>query len=167
MYCIRVNKIRNVIAYISAGAVMVATITLMVQWIAGGCESIELYYHVETLDRIILVFELLCMVIITYLCFKYKKYIISVLTIFPTLLVAWLELFGPQRATIYHIYIDHLAILMCLIVGIIGSLIITTIITRSLRTAEIISSCCCSSFWARCSVSSCRRVPCGWMRSGR
>mgnify|MGYP002230112587 CR=1 FL=1 len=124
MYCIRVNKIRNVIAYISAGAVMVATITLMVQWIAGGCESIELYYHVETLDRIILVFELLCMVIITYLCFKYKKYIISVLTIFPTLLVAWLELFGPQRATIYHIYIDHLAILMCLIVGIIGSLII-------------------------------------------
>ena len=53
MYCIRVNKIRNVIAYISAGAVMVATITLMVQWIAGGCESIELYYHVETLDRII------------------------------------------------------------------------------------------------------------------
>ena len=36
MYCIRVNKIRNVIAYISAGAVMVATITLMVQWIAGG-----------------------------------------------------------------------------------------------------------------------------------
>ncbi len=124
MYCIRVNKIRNVIAYISAGAVMVATITLMVQWIAGGCESIELYYHVETLDRIILVFELLCMVIITYLCFKYKKYIISVLTIFPTLLVAWLELFGPRRATIYHIYIDHLAILMCLIVGIIGSLII-------------------------------------------
>ncbi len=124
MYCIRVNKIRNVIAYISAGAVMVATITLMVQWIAGGCESIELYYHVETLDRIILVFELLCMVIITYLCFKYKKYIISVLSIFPTLLVTWLELFGPQRATIYHIYIDHLAILMCLIVGIIGSLII-------------------------------------------
>lgn len=124
MYCIRVNKVRNAIAYISAAAVMAGSVLLTVQWVLGGCKSIELYYHVETLDKIILFFELLCMVIITCLCFKYKKYFISILTIFPTLLVAWLELFGPQRETIHHIYIDHLAVLMCLIVGIVGSLII-------------------------------------------
>lgn len=124
MFCIRKNSVRNVIAYISAAAIMCGTITLVVQWIMGGCEAIELYYHVETLDRIILVFELFCMVVITYLCFKYKKYWISIFTIFPTLLVAWLELFGPERATIYHIYVDHLAILMSLIVGIVGCLIV-------------------------------------------
>lgn len=124
MYCIRINKIRNTIAYISAAAIMAGSILLTIQWVMGGCESIELYYHVETLDKIILFFELLCMVIITCLCFKYKRYVVSILTIFPTLLVAWLEIFGPQRETIHHIYIDHLAILMCLIVGIIGSLIV-------------------------------------------
>ncbi len=124
MFSIRVNKIRNGVAYVSAGAIMVGTIVLVVQWVLGGCEPIELYYHVETLDRIILVFELFCMCVITYLCVKYKKYWVSFFTIFPTLLVAWLEIWGPKRDTIHHIYIDHLAILMCLIIGIIGCLIV-------------------------------------------
>ena len=124
MYVIRVNRVRNAIAYISAAAIMVGTIVLVAQWIMGGCEAIELYYHVEIVDRIILGFELLLMVAVTYLCFKYKKYWISLLTIIPTCIVAWIDLCGPARAEIAHIYVDHLAILMCLIIGIIGSLIV-------------------------------------------
>lgn len=124
MFTIRINKIRNAVAYVSAVAIIVATLVLVVQWVLGGCEAIELYYHVETLDKIILGFELLCMCLVTYLCFKYRKYWICILTIFPTLLIAWLELFGPEKETIHHIYIDHLAILMCLIIGVIGCLIV-------------------------------------------
>lgn len=124
MFTIRVNKIRNAVAYISAVAIIAGTIVLVVQWALGGCKPIELYVEVELIDRIILGVELFLMCLLTYLCFKYKKYWISLLSIGPTLLIAWLELFGPEREEICHIYVDHLAILMCLIIGVIGCLIV-------------------------------------------
>lgn len=124
MFTIRVNKIRNAVAYISAVAIIAGTIVLVVQWALGGCKPIELYVEVELIDRIILGVELFLMCLLTYLCFKYKKYWISLLSIGPTLLIAWLELFGPAREEICHIYVDHLAILMCLIIGVIGCLIV-------------------------------------------
>lgn len=124
MFTIRVNKIRNAVAYISAVAIIAGTIVLVVQWALGGCKPIELFVEVELIDRIILGVELFLMCLLTYLCFKYKKYWISLLSIVPTLLIAWLELFGPEREEICHIYVDHLAILMCLIIGVIGCLIV-------------------------------------------
>lgn len=124
MFTIRVNKIRNAVAYISAVAIIAGTIVLVVQWALGGCKPIELYVEVELIDRIILGVELFLMCLLTCLCFKYKKYWISLLSIGPTLLIAWLELFGPEREEICHIYVDHLAILMCLIIGVIGCLIV-------------------------------------------
>lgn len=124
MYTIRVNKVRNTIAYIAAVLEMAMVGVLVTGWIMGGCTPIPLYHETLVVDRTMLAFELLCMAVITYLCFKYKRYLISLLTIFPTLLVAWLELWGPERELITHIYIDHLSILMCLIVGVIGGLII-------------------------------------------
>ncbi len=124
MFCIRVNKVRNAIAYISAIIIMGAVGVLVAQWIIGGQQPIKLYYDTHIVDLIMLGAELLLMVIVTVLCFKYKRYWISLLTILPTLLLAWLELFGPKTAETNHIYIDHLAILMCIIVGVIGSLII-------------------------------------------
>ncbi len=124
MYCIRVNKVRNTIAYISAVLEIIGVGVLVTGWLIGGCEPIPLYHETMLVDRTMLAFELLCMVVITVLCFKYKRYLISLLTIVPTLLVAWLELWGPERELITHIYIDHLAILMCIIIGLIGGLII-------------------------------------------
>jgi ech hydrogenase subunit A len=63
------------------------------------------------------------MVLVNFLCFKYKRYWISLLSIGPTLLIAYAELFGPKTAEAAHIHIDYLAILMCIIVGVIGGLI--------------------------------------------
>ena len=124
MFCIRVNKVRNAIAYISALVIMGGVAVLVIQWIMGGQKPIALYYDTHIVDMIMLGAELLLMVIVTILCFKYKRYWISLLTIVPTLMLAWLELFGPETERINHIYIDHLAILMCIIVGLIGGLII-------------------------------------------
>ncbi len=124
MYCVRVNKVRNAIAYVSAVIEMAFVGMLVAGWIMGGCNPISLYTETHVIDRIMVVFELICMCVVTYLCFKYKRYLISILTIFPTLLVAWLELFGPEKEMIARIYIDHLAILMCIIIGLIGGLII-------------------------------------------
>lgn len=124
MYVIKVNKIRNIIAYISAGVIMVAVLILSVLWIMDGCNAILLYYETEIVDKVILSVELLLMVIVVHLCFKYKKYIISLLTIIPTLLIAYVEIWGPKRDMINHIRIDYLSVLMCIIIGIIGGLII-------------------------------------------
>ncbi len=124
MYVIKVNKIRNIIAYISAGGIIVAVLIMSVLWIMDGCNAILLYYETEIVDKVILSVELLLMVIVVYLCFKYKKYIISLLTIIPTLLIAYVEIWGPKRDMINHIRIDYLSVLMCIIIGIIGGLII-------------------------------------------
>lgn len=124
MFCVRVNKVRNAIAYVGAVVIMIAVGVLIVGWAAGGYRPIELYVHTEIADKVILCAELLLMVQVTFLSFKYKKYWVSILSIVPTLAIAWLELFGPEMQEISHIYIDHLSILMCIIIGVIGSLIV-------------------------------------------
>nr|MCR4901434.1 NADH-quinone oxidoreductase subunit L [Butyrivibrio sp.] len=124
MYVTRVNKVRNTISYVSAVIIMIAVALLTGQWIAGGCQEQILYYDTELVDHIILVAELVLMVVVTILCFKYHKYWISLLSIVPTLCIAYFELMGPEMASAGHIYVDHLSILMCLIVGVIGGLIV-------------------------------------------
>ena len=124
MFCIRPNKVRNAIAYIGATVIMGGSFFLMGQWIMGGCKPIQLYYETHYADMAILCAEIILMIVVTFLCFKYKKYWVSILTIVPTCMMAYLELFGPKTAEIAHIYIDHLSILMCLIVGVIGALIV-------------------------------------------
>ena len=124
MYTIRVNKIRNIITYISAGIIMAVVGLFAVQWIAGGCREMELYYHTHIIDMIMLAAVWLLMFLVTYLSFKHKRKIISLLSIIPTLMITYLELYGPQQAEIAHVHVDRLSVLMCIIIGIIGSLIV-------------------------------------------
>ena len=124
MFSIRVNKVRNTIAYISAGVIMAAVVALFVQWLSGGCREMELYYETELIDKLILGVVVILMFLVTYLCFKHKRKIISLLSIIPTLMIVNLELNGPELEKITHIHVDRLAVLMCLVIGIIGSLIV-------------------------------------------
>ena len=124
MYLVRVNKVRNFIAYLSAVILMAAVAILTAQWVMGGCVPITLYYDPHAASMAILVAEIVLMVVVVFLCFKYRKYWISILSIVPTAMMVYLELYGPETEPLAHIYIDHLAILMCLIVGVIGGLII-------------------------------------------
>ncbi len=124
MYTIRVNKVRNTIAYISAGTIMAVVAVFVAQWIAGGCQNMELYYHTHLIDQIMLGAVWLLMVLVTYKSFKHKKKAVSLLSIIPTIMITYLELFGPKQAEIAHIHIDRLSVLMCVIIGIIGSLIV-------------------------------------------
>lgn len=124
MYFVRDNRARAYITYVCAGIIVAAVLVLVAQWFAGGAQKIELFYETEIADKVILAAELALMVIVTVLCFKHRKYWISILSIAPTLLIAWQELTGIEPGETSHIYIDHLSVLMCIIVGIIGSLII-------------------------------------------
>ena len=125
MYVTRVNKIRNAIAYVSAVIIMIATGVLVFQWGANGFTEILLYQETAMADHVILAAEWILMILVTVLSFKYRKYWVSLLSICPTLLLTWYELKGPELSEgAGHIRIDHLSVLMCLIVGVIGGLII-------------------------------------------
>ena len=124
MFAIRNEKIRGIVAYIGAGTIMAVTGWFAFEWFAAGAPLLELYYHTHTIDMIMLGGVWLLMFVITYLSFKYKKHIISLLSIIPTLMVTYMELFGPEMAEIAHIRVDKLSMLMCIIIGLIGSLIV-------------------------------------------
>ncbi len=124
MYVIRNNKVRGFVAYAGSIIVMIGVACLVVQWFRAGAKPMELFVETEAVNHIILAAELILMVLVTYLCFRHRKYWISLLSIFPTILIAWYELAGPAREKTYHIYVDHLSILMCIIVGLIGGLIV-------------------------------------------
>ncbi|MCR5451039.1 MAG: NADH-quinone oxidoreductase subunit L [Lachnospiraceae bacterium] len=124
MFAIRVNKIRNGVAYLSAAIIIGVDIYLAVSWIMGGCEILSLYVDTALANHVILAAEIVLAIAVTILCFIHRKYWISILAIAPTALMAYLELYGPVEEGVAHITVDRLSILMCLIVGIIGGLII-------------------------------------------
>ena len=124
MYYIKDNKMRAYVTYVAAAIIGSCTIALTVFWALGGAKPIMAYQNTELIDHIILAAEVALMVLVTRLCFKHKKYWISLLSIIPTMAIVWQELTGQKPASTYHIYIDHLSILMCLIIGIIGTMIV-------------------------------------------
>ena len=121
----KANRVRNAIAYISCIAIMAAVAVLVGLWVAGGTRPIALYQEgMELADNATLVGEFILMIVAVFLSFKYHKCWISIFSIVPTVAIAWLEKSGYIQHESPRIYIDHLSILMCLIVGIIGSLIV-------------------------------------------
>ena len=77
MFLIRVNKVRNAIAYASAVIIMIGVAVLTAQWLKGGMQPMVLAAGenslIELADHVILAAELLLMFVVTLLCFKYRK----------------------------------------------------------------------------------------------
>ena len=115
---------RKTIAYVSSVVIMAATILFMLQWFAAGARTLTLYAETHLVDEVMLLVEILLMCVVVFLSFKYRKYWVSLLSVIPTCMMVYLELYGPETVETAHICVDHLSILMCLIVGIIGPLII-------------------------------------------
>ena len=124
MFVVRADKVRSVIAYVGAVLIMAGVGYLTWMWIAGGSKMMTLYVDTEIADYAILGAEILLMFVVVFLSFKYRKYWISLLSIIPTAGMIWLEFSGIKLNEIAHIRIDHLSVLMCIIVGVIGGLIV-------------------------------------------
>ncbi|MBR6400038.1 MAG: NADH-quinone oxidoreductase subunit L [Firmicutes bacterium] len=116
-------KAQGRLAYIGAAFIAAAVVALGYGRIIGGFEPIRLYYDTKIADHVIFAAEIVIMLIVTYLCFKYEKKWVCLLSVIPTAVIGITEFTftGPE---INHIYIDRLSMLMCLIIGIIGGLII-------------------------------------------
>lgn len=124
MLMIRDNRVRNRLTYVCVAAIMAATSILVGGYLAGGMKIQTFARKTEFVDLLILAGEVVLMLFVTWQCFKYHKYWISLLSIVPTCAIVWLEMAGPGRAASVHLRVDRLSILMSLIIGVIGSLII-------------------------------------------
>lgn len=76
----------------------------------------------RALDTGILVGEFAMMALVIYFGFKFKKHYVSLLSIAQTALIAWVDLSGPKTEG-SHIVADKLTVIMCLIIGVVGTLI--------------------------------------------
>lgn len=118
------SKCRAFFVYLGCGIVIVLSVFTAVQWYLAGGQTLDfdLPYR-EAFDGVILFGDLFLMCLITFLSFKYKKGIISLLAIVQTLLVAGLEYFGPELEELPALRFDWLTFVMILIIGVVGSLI--------------------------------------------
>ncbi|MGN0563125.1 MAG: NADH-quinone oxidoreductase subunit L [Candidatus Heritagella sp.] len=120
---LRKQKVRDIVMYTGSVLVMVLAGLVLFFWVQNGCTPIELFVNTHLVDSLMLVVEFFLMGLVAALCGRRHKYLIVLLSVMQTLLLAWVELFGPALPEMAHIRIDRLSILMCLIVAVIGGLI--------------------------------------------
>ena len=118
------SKCRAFFVYLGCGIVIALSVFTAIQWFLAGGQTLnfDLPYR-ETFDHVILFGDLFLMCLITYLSFKYKKGVISLLAIVQTILVAALEICGPEVEELPALRFDWMTFVMILIIGVVGSLI--------------------------------------------
>lgn len=122
IYLIHNEKIRGLIIYITAALMMVTTFFMIATWIIDGQNTWRYYVDTVFVDHLMQIVEILLMIFIIYMSFKYKKRWVCLLSIFQTLLVLWVEYTIPLVEST-HTQVDSLALLMCVICAVIGGLI--------------------------------------------
>lgn len=120
---LRHAKAREIVMYAASVIVMLLAGSLLVLWLQNGAVSVSFYVETELVDGAMLVVELFLMVLVTVLCARRHRYLIALLSIAQTCLLAWLDLWGPVVKENTHIRVDGLSLLLCLIVAVIGGLI--------------------------------------------
>ena len=122
IYLIKNEKIRGYVIYITAVLMMMIAFVMVTTWIIEGQNTWRFYVDTEIVDHIMQILEILLMVFIIYMSFKYKKRWVCLLSIIQTLLALWVEFSIPLIEST-HTQVDSLALLMCVICAVIGGLI--------------------------------------------
>ncbi len=125
LLCCGKSKFGNIVSYLGAVVIMIASVAFFVyKGVSGGFAFGQgMYVNTEIADYVILAGEILIVLVVTFLSFKYKRYWVSLLSILPTAAIIFQEETAVHEE-IEHIYIDKLALLMIILVGVVGSLII-------------------------------------------
>ncbi len=125
----RKDRVRSLITYISAGAMICAAIILAVFFFASKEGSVfflapgAAFSHV--VDYITIAAEVFLAALICVLSFKYKKYYCALLAVAQIAVMLWYEFSGrmPRSSAPGNLYLDNLSMVMLLIVAVIGPLI--------------------------------------------
>ena len=84
IYLIHNEKIRGLIIYITAALMMVTTFFMVATWIIDGQNTWRYYVDTVFVDHLMQIVEILLMIFIIYMSFKYKKRWVFLLSIFQT-----------------------------------------------------------------------------------
>lgn len=118
----RPGKARDFTVYAGCALIVAAVVYLAVSVLLRG-ENLSYLTEPRGLDSAVLAGEIVLMCLIFYYGFRYRKYYVVLLSAVQTIPVAWMELSGYSVEGRPRIAIDNLTIIMCLVVGIVGSLI--------------------------------------------
>lgn len=116
------GKARKYVIFAS-GALIVAAALVFVAGVLASGQNADYLTETHAIDTAMLVGEIGLMALVIYYGFRYRKYYVALLSVAQTGLIAWLELFSGSRLEGNHIRADKLTVIMCLIVGVVGTLI--------------------------------------------
>ncbi len=123
LYLIKNDHVRKYFIYPACGMIIAASIVFAVQYLMGGVNGAYLK-HTHTLDLLMVLIELVLLGIIIYYSIRYRRYYVILLAVLQEALMLWAEFLGPQiDKPAPHIYLDRFSLIMCLIIGVVGSLI--------------------------------------------
>lgn len=115
------GKTRKYFVFASCIAIVAADLYFSMRVLITGKTTTYLT-NTHAIDMVILAGEFAMMGMILYFGFQYKKHYVSLLSLAQTFLIAWVDLTGPKEENT-HILVDRLTVIMCLIIGIVGTLI--------------------------------------------
>ncbi|QEY35974.1 NADH-quinone oxidoreductase subunit L [Caproiciproducens galactitolivorans] len=116
------GKLRDGLIYCSSFVIVATVLLLCVSSLQGGGTQSYLL-ETQMLDEFFMVVELGLMGLVFYYGIRYKRWIVLLLSAAGTLPVVWMEAAGLSAEGGEHILVDHLTLIMCLVVGIVGALI--------------------------------------------
>ena len=109
------SPLRKYTVFAFCAAICVAVIYFSIQVLSGG-ETLYYLEHTHTIDTIMLIVDILLCIMLVGFAVRYRKYYIILLIVPQAALIAWLELTGAAAIPGYHIVVDRLSIIMCLII---------------------------------------------------
>ena len=116
------GKPRKFVIFVSC-ALIVAAVLYFVTGVLISGQSTAYLTETHAIDTVMLIAEIGLMCMIVYFGFRYRKYYVALLSVLQTGLITWLELSGGSEIEGAHIRTDRLTVIMCLIVGVVGTLI--------------------------------------------
>lgn len=118
---IRSDTARKYIVFSCAGIIVAASIFFVVENEKFG-NYIPTIFDFHTINMAMVAVEIILMAVIVYLSFKHKKYYVALLFMAQTAAMVWLDLAHPAHVA-SELYTDHLTSIMCLIIGVVGTLV--------------------------------------------
>jgi len=117
------STIRSILVFFSCAVLIAAVLYFAVTGLILN-QTQTFLTETHNLDLVMMAAEVGLMALIVSYAFRYRKYYVAVLSVVQTGLMIWLEFSGGHEVTkVPHILSDKLTIMMCLMIGIIGSLI--------------------------------------------
>ena len=117
------GRLRGILVFVSCAALIAGVLYYSVSGLMSG-QTQSFLPETHNLDLVMMAAEVGLMILIVGFAVHYRKYYVALLSIAQTGLMVWLDFSGEHEVrAASHILSDKLTIMMCLMIGVIGSLI--------------------------------------------